>query len=135
MRKKICNYCKKIIAENDTNHQCSGQEKARLERNKKRREYYSKNKETLKPLSTQRWRKFRKHIINRDGNMCLRCYIKYGIINSEELQAHHIKPRIYYPELMFEEDNVLTLCKTCNVQLGTNGIDFEWTPPNSDLKL
>ncbi|WP_009968574.1 HNH endonuclease, partial [Bacillus subtilis] len=63
---------------------------------------------------------------------CQRCLIKYSIVNSSELQVHHIKPRIDYPELMFEESNLITLCKTCNLQLGTSGeLDFK---PNINLE-
>lgn len=67
--------------------------------------------------------------------MCQRCYIKYGIINGDELQVHHIKPRITHPELMYDEDNVITLCKSCNVQLGLNGIDFDWEVPETEYKI
>lgn len=128
-RKTLCKYCGKIVKEGMTDHKCPGKEKARLQRNKQSREYYAKNKETLKPLMSRKWRNFRLKIIERDNSLCQRCYIKYGIINGEELQVHHIKPRIYYPELMYDQDNVVTLCKTCNIQLGTNGIDFEWENP------
>lgn len=133
-RKIICQYCKKIVREGSS-HQCPGMNKKRLEYNRSKREYYQKNKETLKPLMSNRWKKFRKMIINRDDHMCQRCFIKYGVINGDELQVHHIKPRIYYPELMYDEDNVVTLCKTCNIQLGTTGIDFEWSPNEVDFKL
>lgn len=124
-RKIICKYCGKIVIEND-DHNCKGKDEKRQDYNRKKREYYQKNKETLKPLMSKKWRNFRSLIIKRDNSLCQRCYIKHGIINGDELQVHHIKPRIYFPELMFDEDNVVTLCKTCNIQLGTNGIDFEW---------
>lgn len=133
-RKTICPHCRKIIKEN-SGHTCKGTEKKRLAYNKKKREYYHKNKETQKPLMTRKWRKFRLIIIDRDNNMCQRCYLKYGIINGEELQVHHIKPRIHFPELMFDEENVVTLCKTCNVQLGLNGIDFTWEAPSMEYRL
>lgn len=84
---------------------------------------------------TRKWRKFRLTIIDRDNKMCQRCYLKYGIINGEELQVHHIKPRIHFPELMFDEENVITLCKTCNVQLGLNGIDFTWEAPSMEYRV
>lgn len=133
-RKIICRYCNKIVPEG-SNHNCPEKKKSKLEYNRKKREYYQKNKETLKPLMSNKWKKFRKIIISRDGHRCQRCLIKYGVINGNELQVHHIKPRIYYPELMYEEANVVTLCKTCNIQLGTNGIDFDWSPTEIDFKL
>ena len=84
---------------------------------------------------SRRWRSFRKTIIHRDGNLCQRCFRKYNIINGDSLEVHHIKPRIDYPELMYDELNVVTLCKTCNLQLGTNGIDFEWETPETNFKI
>lgn len=125
MSKKICKHCGQIV---DENHSCEKLEEKKEKYNKYKRDYYKKNKETLKSLTTVRWRKLRKHIISRDNNMCLRCSIKYGIINGDDLQVHHIKPRILFPELIYDENNLVTLCKTCNIQLGLSGIDFEWKP-------
>ena len=119
-KKKICS-CGRMISFTET---CS----CKKNKNSKQlqKQYYEKNKEVMKPLSSARWRKLRSLIIKRDKGLCQRCFIKYGIINSEDLQVHHIKPRTKYPELMFEESNLITLCRTCNLQLGTNEkLDFE----------
>lgn len=124
-KKKICSSCGKII---DFNEVCSCK---RSKNNEYKKLYRIKNKESLQPLSTKRWKKLRSLIIKRDKGCCQRCLIKFGIVNTKELQVHHIKPRIDYPELMFDESNLITLCKTCNLQLGTSGeLDFE---PNLDL--
>lgn len=124
-KKKLCS-CGKLI---DFNSDCSC--KKDKNRNEYQRNYYQKNKESLKPLSTVRWKKLRTLIISRDSGVCQRCLIKFGMINTENLQVHHIKPRIEFPELMFEESNLITVCKTCNLQLGLSGLDFE---PSIDLK-
>ena len=131
-RKKICKYCNKLV---DENHVC--QKKSNERYNKYKRDYYRKNKETVAPIMSYKWKKFRKFIIDRDDNMCQRCYIKYGIINGDQLQAHHIKSRINYPELMYDENNVIAVCKTCNLQLGTNDkLDFEWqNDKNVEIRL
>lgn len=106
--------------------------KEKKNRNKYQRNYYEKNKELLKPLSSTRWRKLRSLIIKRDNGHCQRCLSKFKIITSSNLQVHHIKPRIDFPELMFEESNLITVCKTCNLNLGVSGeLDFE---PKIDLK-
>jgi 5-methylcytosine-specific restriction endonuclease McrA len=123
-RSRVCS-CGRIVPINGT---CSCKKKAN---NEAKRRYYEQNKDLIKPLKTARWRKLRSLIIKRDNGCCQRCLIKYGIINTENLEVHHIKPRSEYPELMFEESNLITLCKTCNLQLGTNGLDFE---PRIDLK-
>ena len=123
---KICSKCSKKIKFNEDCICATGKN-----RNKYQRKYYEKNKEALRPLSTKRWRDIRKVIISRDGGYCQRCFIKYDIIETKNLQVHHIKPRIEYPELMFEETNLICICKTCNLQLGVDEeLDFE---PNEKL--
>lgn len=117
MRKKVCSTCGKIY-EGDRCH-CK---KATFEiRNNK----YSKKDDLIHSTA---WRKKRMQIIKRDGFACMRCFIKYNIINSEELTVHHILSRKNHPELMFEDSNLVCLCSTCNKQLGTKDkLDFEWT--------
>lgn len=89
-----------------------------------------KDSDGYKQLHSRKWRKFRKDIIRLDNGFCQRCLYKYGIYNHNNLEVHHIKPREEFPELVFDEDNVITLCKTCNLELGLNGIDFDWKPSN-----
>jgi len=124
-KKKFCS-CGKLIGFNET---CSC--KSNKNRNEYQRNYYQKNKETLKPLSSARWKRLRPLIIKRDKGYCQRCFIKFNVINSSNLQVHHIKPRIEYPHLMFEESNLITVCKTCNLQIGLKELDFE---PAIDLE-
>lgn len=87
--------------------------------------------ESDKLMKSYRWKKLRLKIINRDC-FCQRCFYKYNIINSSinELTVHHILSRHTHIELMFDEDNLMCLCDTCNKQLGTkNKLDFEWKVP------
>lgn len=89
-----------------------------------------------KEIRSRRWQIKRKYIINRDGGICQRCLIKYGIVNAEETQVHHIKPRVKFPELIYDDSNLICLCKTCNLQLGIQEeLDFEWTPPDNNFTL
>lgn len=86
--------------------------------------------ESDKLMKTYRWKKLRQRIINRDY-FCQRCFYKYQIINTSELTVHHILSRHNHIELMFEEDNLMCLCATCNKQLGTKDkLDFEYEKPN-----
>ena len=131
-RKKICKYCHSLV---DEDHVCHKKSNERY--NKYKRDYYRKNKKTVAPIMSYKWKKFRKFILRRDDQMCQRCYTKYGIINGDQLQAHHIKSRINYPELMYDEDNIVAVCKTCNLQLGTSDkLDFEWqNDKNVEIRL
>lgn len=119
-KKIICSSCGKT---HEYNSICIC--RANTNRNEYQRSYYEKNKEIQKALSSKRWKSMRSYVIHRDGGHCQRCRIKFGLINDEQLQVHHIKPRIEYPELMYEEENLITLCKTCNLQIGTaEKLDF-----------
>jgi 5-methylcytosine-specific restriction endonuclease McrA len=82
-------------------------------------------------LTTTKWKKFRKQILVRDNGHCQRCLLRFSILNTNysEMQVHHIKPRVNYPELMYEATNCVTLCKQCNLELGTKEtLDFEFEP-------
>lgn len=87
-----------------------------------------KDSEGYKQLHSRKWRKFRREIIQMDRGFCQRCLNQQGIYKHNDLEVHHIKPRDEYPELVFDEDNVITLCKSCNLELGMTGLDFDWSP-------
>jgi 5-methylcytosine-specific restriction endonuclease McrA len=116
---KICGGCGKRV---DYNTTCSCMKRKRTKK---------KLNETDKLMKSARWKRKRIVIIQRDGAVCQRCLIKYNIINSENLQVHHIKPRSKYPELMLEDTNLITLCKTCNLQIGIREeLDFKCNVPH-----
>lgn len=113
-RKTTCS-CGRIIKEGSV-----------CECKKEKRKQYLENWEEDPLLNSYKWKKKRKEIIKRDGGICQRCLLKFGIINSEEIQVHHIKSRKNYPELALNDDNLICVCKTCNLQLGTRDIlDFD----------
>ena len=53
--------------------------------------------------------KWRKAVLEHDNDTCQKCKVKGG-----ELEAHHILPWALFPELRFEVENGITLCKTCH---------------------
>ncbi|GIX57442.1 hypothetical protein BPADB04_24720 [Bacillus paranthracis] len=113
--KKTCPKCRN---KHDYGKQCSCVNKH------KKKALFIKGKDD-NFYTTLRWRKLRKQIIERDGGHCQRCLHNSGIINSANLEVHHIKARSQYPELQYEPSNLVTVCKTCNLQLGTNGVDWD----------
>lgn len=118
--KKICSKCGKTIGFNDS-CDCSFY----IPKSQKKKE----KKEIDRLLTLKRWKKKREQILKRDGRLCQRCFYKYGLFTTTQLQVHHIKPRSKYPELIYEDDNLICLCKTCNVQLGVQEkLDFDWKP-------
>lgn len=120
-----CSICRRKIPMSE---KCECEiESNRLKKNDDQKSYYDKNKESLKMIKSARWGKIRKLIIQRDGGYCQRCFIKYKVFTEDNLQVHHIKPRIDYPELVYDNTNLVTLCKRCNLELGTNpSLDFEF---------
>lgn len=58
--------------------------------------------------------------------------IKYGVFETEHLQVHHIKNQDDFPELAYDEDNLITVCRLCNTQMGkSDKLDFAWEPPTN----
>lgn len=127
MKKKVCGSCGRII---DHNKDCGC-----YKRTEYQKQYNEKNPQNSE-LRSSRWSDKRKFIIRRDGGVCQRCLIKFGKVNNHNLQVHHIKPRIKYPDLMYEDSNLICICKTCNLQLGTKEeLDFEWSVRDSIFTL
>jgi hypothetical protein len=52
---------------------------------------------------------WRKEVFNRDNFTCQKCKQKSG-----KIEAHHIKRWSEYPDLRFDINNGITLCKTCH---------------------
>lgn len=63
-------------------------------------------------------KKWREAVFERDDYTCQICGVRGGV----ELNADHIKPFAYFPELRFELSNGRTLCVDCHKQTETYGI-------------
>jgi hypothetical protein len=59
------------------------------------------------------YKEWREQIYKRDGFKCVLC----GNNHSGELQAHHIKPRATYKELILDASNGLCVCKKCHKEI------------------
>lgn len=59
-----------------------------------------------------RWKKKRRAILRRDKYMCQEC-ARYGR-KVERREVHHIKFLEEYPELAFDNDNLISLCHACH---------------------
>ena len=59
---------------------------------------------------------WREAVFKRDDYTCIWCFQRGG-----KLQADHIKPFAFFPELRFALDNGRTLCKNCHLTTDTWG--------------
>ena len=127
--KKICSRCGKVVGRSS---ECDCLKKVR----RVKPTQVVKEGEDLIYKYKYKWWKLREEIIKRDNGYCQRCWNKYGILNDQKLEVHHIKPRSKYPELTFEESNLVTICRTCNAQLGTKEeLDFDWEKPSDEDRI
>lgn len=60
-------------------------------------------------MSTKEYKAWRKAVFERDSYTCVYCGIRGG-----ELNADHIKPWAYFPELRYDVSNGRTLCLDCH---------------------
>lgn len=59
------------------------------------------------------YREWRQKVFTRDSYTCRHCQDDRG----GNLQAHHIQPWSKFPELRYEVDNGLTLCRECHEKI------------------
>lgn len=71
--------------------------------------------ENQKVRNSKEMKAWKRAVFQRDGYSCQIC----GQIGGE-LQAHHIKPFAKFPELRFDVNNGITLCKECHKEVHRN---------------
>jgi len=74
-----------------------------------------------------RYKRWRKKVVDRDNYTCQKCGSK------KQPQAHHLKNKKDYPELMFNVDNGQTLCYKCHKKTDTFG-SKQWKLKSKCLK-
>jgi 5-methylcytosine-specific restriction endonuclease McrA len=71
--------------------------------------------------SSGTYKSWRKSVFERDNYTCQECGARNGNGKTIELNADHIKPFAYFPELRFELSNGRTLCRPCHLKTDTFG--------------
>jgi hypothetical protein len=66
--------------------------------------------------NSQEYKDWRMKVFRRDNWTCQKCGAKSKKNEYVLIEAHNIKPFAKFPELRFEIDNGLTLCKDCHNQ-------------------
>lgn len=59
-----------------------------------------------------RWKAKRLHILRRDKYQCQECR-RYGRL-TQATEVHHIKHADEYPELVWDDANLISLCHGCH---------------------
>ncbi len=73
-----------------------------------RRRYLQRLKFSNAKISTRTLTAWATQIKERDGWICQECG------STENLHAHHIKPKVEFPELALDLDNGIALCEQCH---------------------
>jgi len=69
---------------------------------------------------TYEYKSWRKQVFQRDGYSCKAC----GKPSNGDIQAHHIQPLEFSPELIFDVANGITLCRKCHRSIKGKEIQF-----------
>lgn len=77
--------------------------------------------EHLKIRNSKEYKAWRELVFNRDNHACQDCGAKSKKGLAVYLHAHHISPFSTHPELRFDIDNGITLCKKCHYKAHSNG--------------
>ena len=65
---------------------------------------------------------WRKSVFERDNYTCQKCGCRSGNGKRVNLEADHVLPFAYFPELRFDISNGITLCKECHKKTDTYGL-------------
>ena len=68
----------------------------------------------IRARQSAEYRLWRESVFKRDNYTCIWCGLKSGLGKSVVLNADHIKPFAYFPELRLAIDNGRTLCVPCH---------------------
>lgn len=80
-----------------------------------------KTKESDLLRASAKYKEWRLSVFKRDNFTCQKCGER-----KRNIEAHHIKERCRYPELIFDVDNGVTLCHECHKETDNYGWKARW---------
>lgn len=97
----------------------------KLKKANARIKFYDKNGRktiiSLRIRASQEYKEWRKSVFERDNYTCVYCKRRSSKNESLIIQADHIKPFAFFPELRLELSNGQTLCRECHKKTETYG--------------
>ena len=69
---------------------------------------------TKREIRTYRYQQMRARAKIDQGAMCQDCWTRDKRVVTDNLEAHHIKPRRTHPHLTSDPTNLMFLCPTCH---------------------
>lgn len=63
---------------------------------------------------------FRKNILDRDNNQCKVC-------GWRATEIHHLKSRKKFPELIYDKNNVISICRGCHIKIEPRSLGYKHT--------
>jgi len=116
---RICKECNNNFETKENSKQkfCSRKCSYSWNRNNKRAEKSLNWKGGITPINklircSPEYINWRKKVFERDNFICQECKEKGGVLHS-----HHKKPFASFPELRFDSNNGITLCKKCHLKV------------------
>lgn len=76
-----------------------------------------KDKKIYKHYNNAEYKIWREQIFERDNYTCQKCGVRSQVGRRIYLHPHHIKSYTYYPQLRYDINNGVTLCKECHLDL------------------
>jgi 5-methylcytosine-specific restriction endonuclease McrA len=122
---KTCEYCGSLISRKKPkeqgrfcNHTCYGLWRSENCLGTKAPSYKDgRCKERLLERARLPFKRWRKAVFQKDNYTCKKC----GDNQGGNLEAHHIKSFALHPELRYDVNNGLTLCKKCHKETDNYG--------------
>ena len=114
-REKLRKYHKEHPVKYWQGKKFSEEHKKKISRaNSGEKSYYWKGGLSRNKQGTPKYRQWRSDIFQRDNWTCQTCGTRSGEGTSIFLEPHHIKSWAKYPELRYNLDNGITLCRECH---------------------
>lgn len=114
-------YKSKVSNQRTCSVKCGGLRVRRLAEERNTKKPPSKGILNRRLRYSTKMKEWRKAVFVRDNYTCQLCGARNGNGKAIYLEADHIKPFAYFPELRFEIDNGRTLCKPCHKTTDTYG--------------